>query len=93
MGSMADNTSGGQYGYRVSKAGLNAIGKSLAEDLKGEEKTVLILHPGYVRTEMTNGNGLIEADESAEGLYKIMTTKTHDQTGTFWHTNGEELAW
>lgn len=93
MGSITDNTSGGQYGYRVSKAGLNAIGKSLAEDLKAEEKTVLLLHPGYVRTEMTNGNGLIDPDESAAGLFQIMKNKTFSDTGTFWHTIGEELPW
>lgn len=93
MGSIADNTSGGQYGYRVSKAGLNAIGKSLAEDLRDENKAVFLLHPGYVRTEMTGGSGLIDPPESAEGLYQIMASKTLQQTGSFWHTNGEQLPW
>lgn len=93
MGSITDNTSGGQYGYRVSKTALNAVGKSLAEDLKSEDKTVLLLHPGYVRTDMTAGNGLIDTTESAEGLFKIMQSKSLNQTGTFWHTNGEELPW
>lgn len=93
MGSISDNTSGGQYGYRLSKCGANAIGKSLAEDLRPQEITVLLLHPGYVRTEMTRGNGLIDTPESADGLFKIVMEKGMDQTGTFWHTNGEELPW
>jgi NAD(P)-dependent dehydrogenase (short-subunit alcohol dehydrogenase family) len=93
MGSISDNTSGGQYGYRLSKAGANALSKSLAEDFRDRGVTVLILHPGYVKTEMTGGRGLIDTRESAQGLYKILKEKTHEQTGTFWHTNGEELPW
>lgn len=93
MGSIADNTSGGQYGYRLSKAAANAVGKSLAEDLRTQNVTVLLLHPGYVKTEMTKGNGLIDTTESAEGLYSIMMEKGLDKTGTFWHTNGEQLPW
>lgn len=93
MGSIADNTSGGQYGYRLSKCAANAVGKSLAEDLRSQNVTVLLLHPGYVRTEMTRGNGLIDTPESAEGLFKIMMEKGLDKTGTFWHTSGEQLPW
>lgn len=93
MGSISDNTSGGQYGYRISKAAANAVGKSLAEDFRSQGATVLILHPGYVRTEMTHGNGLIDTDESAEGLFNILMSKGLDNTGSFWHINGEELPW
>jgi len=93
MGSVEDNTSGGMYGYRMSKSALNSCGKSLAEDFKSEEITCLLLHPGYVRTEMTGGNGHIETNESVEGLVKIMNEKSLKDTGTFWHTNGEKLPW
>ena len=93
MGSIADNTSGGQYGYRISKAAANAVGKSLAEDLRPRNIPVFLLHPGYVRTEMTSGRGLIDTLESSEGFYNILISKTMEQTGTFWHTNGEELPW
>ena len=55
MGSIADNGSGGYYGYRMSKAALNAAGMSLARDLRGAGVAVAILHPGYVRTDMTGG--------------------------------------
>jgi NAD(P)-dependent dehydrogenase (short-subunit alcohol dehydrogenase family) len=53
MGSIEDNTSGGYYGYRMSKAALNAAGKSLALDLAPRGVSVAILHPGFVRTRMT----------------------------------------
>lgn len=93
MGSITDNTSGAQYGYRVSKAGANALCKSLAEDFRGVGVTVLVLHPGYVKTDMTGGNGLIETDESAQGLIQLLHNKGHENTGTFWHVNGEALPW
>lgn len=93
MGSIADNTSGGRYGYRMSKAALNAGLKSLAIDLKEKEIAVGILHPGYVRTDMTGGSGLIDTGESVWGLMKVLEKLNLQNTGTFWHTNGEELPW
>lgn len=93
MGSVADNDSGGHYGYRMSKAAINMAAVSLANDLKGSDVAVIILHPGYVRTEMTGGNGLIDTDESVNGMIKILSEKTMSDTGTFWHTNGEQLPW
>ncbi len=93
MGSVADNSSGGMYGYRMSKAAINMAAVSLANDLKDKDVQVLILHPGYVRTDMTGGKGLIDVEESVCGLIKIMTEKNMSQTGTFWHTNGEQLPW
>lgn len=93
MGSIADNGSGGAYGYRMSKAAVNAAGMSLAQDLKAEGISVVLLHPGYVRTDMTGGNGLIDADESARGLIARISELTLETTGTFKHTNGESLPW
>lgn len=93
MGSMTDNSSGGAYGYRMSKAALNAASVSLAHDLKPEGIAVAILHPGWVRTEMTGGSGLIDADESASGLIKTLENLNLENSGCFWHTNGEELEW
>jgi NAD(P)-dependent dehydrogenase (short-subunit alcohol dehydrogenase family) len=93
MGSVADNTSGGMYGYRMSKAALNMAGKSLSEDLKDDDITVLLLHPGYVKTDMTGHQGQITAKESALGLIKILEEKSLKDSGTFWHMNGEQLPW
>ena len=93
MGSIADNDSGGSYGYRMSKAALNAAGVSLAIDLRARGIMVAILHPGYVRTDMTGHSGLIDADESVTGLLQRIDELTPENSGSFWHTNGELLPW
>jgi NAD(P)-dependent dehydrogenase (short-subunit alcohol dehydrogenase family) len=93
MGSIDDNDSGGSYAYRMSKAAVNAAGKSLSVDLKPRGIAVAILHPGWVRTDMTGHGGLIDPDESASGLIKRMEELTLDTSGGFWHTNGERLPW
>ncbi len=93
MGSMADNDSGGSYGYRMSKAALNAAGVSLAVDLKPRGIAVAILHPGYVRTEMTGRSGLIDVEESVASLLDRIDQLNLDNSGSFWHMNGEVLPW
>jgi len=93
MGSMGDNGSGGYYGYRMSKAALNAAGVSLARDLAPHGIAVAILHPGYVRTDMTEGAGNVDPDDAARMLATRLTTLTLDTSGTFWHANGTVLPW
>ena len=93
MGSMGDNTSGACYGYRMSKAALNAAGVSLAHDLKPRGVAVVILHPGFVRTKMTGGHGQIDPDESVRGLLQRIDELKIETTGRFLHQNGEILPW
>ena len=93
MGSIADNSSGGHYGYRMSKAALNAAGMSLAHDLKSRGIAVITLHPGFVRTEMTAYGGSLPADQSAKLLLARIDALTLPTTGKFLHANGEELPW
>lgn len=93
MGSIADNGSGGYYGYRMSKAALNAAGKSLAIDLKPRGIAVAILHPGFVQTEMVGGAGDISAATAAARLAARIDELNIKNTGTFWHSNGEVLPW
>lgn len=93
MGSIADNGSGGYYGYRMSKAALNAAGKSLANDLKSRDISVAILHPGFVSTRMVGFGGNISPEEAARGLVARLDELTMETTGTFRHANGEELPW
>lgn len=94
MGSIDDNTSGGSYGYRMSKVALNIAGKSLAIDLKPRGIAVAILHPGLVRTRMIkfNPNG-ITPEEAVRGLLARVDALTLENSGTFWHANGEVLPW
>ncbi|RZQ56504.1 short-chain dehydrogenase [Pseudidiomarina tainanensis] len=93
MGSMADNGSGAYYGYRMSKAALNAAGVSLANDLKDDGIAVAMLHPGFVQTEMVNNAGDISADTAAERLIQRIDELTIDTTGQFKHSNGDSLPW
>ncbi|TQV71417.1 SDR family oxidoreductase [Aliikangiella marina] len=93
MGSIDDNTSGGSYGYRMSKTALNAAGKSLAHDLKAKGIAVALLHPGYVQTEMVNFGGEISPELSASRLIERLDELNLDNTGSFWHANGELLPW
>ena len=94
MGSIADNGSGGIYGYRMSKAAVNSAGKSLSIDLKEKQISVALVHPGFVKTDMTSHNGMIEVAESAEGILNRVDQMTMETTGAFWHANGkEDLPW
>ncbi len=93
MGSVSDNDSGGGYGYRMSKAAVNMAGKSLAIDLKPKGIAVALLHPGWVKTDMTGHNGMIDTLESAQGLMARIDALNLSNTGGFWHTNGEALEW
>jgi NAD(P)-dependent dehydrogenase (short-subunit alcohol dehydrogenase family) len=93
MGSIADNGSGGMYGYRMSKAAVNMAAVSLANDLKSRGVAVAILHPGMVKTDMTAGHGQIEPADAVRGLLARIDALTMESTGTFWHANGERLPW
>lgn len=97
VGSIADNSSGGSYAYRSSKTALNMICKNLAVELKTEGVVVVILHPGIVKTGLIPGAGdvpgAVESDEAASKLYKILVSKGIEDTGKFWHREGEELPW
>ena len=94
MGSISDNTSGSSYGYRMSKVALSMAGKSLSHDLKPRGIAVAILHPGLVQTRMTSftANG-ITPEVSVRGLLARIDELTLENTGTFWHSNGEVLPW
>ena len=94
MGSIEDNTSGGYYGYRMSKAALCMAGKSLSIDLKPHGISVALLHPGLVCTRMTGftPHG-IAPEESVNGLIQRMDSLTIESSGSFWHSNGESLPW
>jgi NAD(P)-dependent dehydrogenase (short-subunit alcohol dehydrogenase family) len=93
MGSIGDNGSGGYYAYRMSKAALNAAGMSLARDLAPAGIAVAILHPGYVRTEMTAGSGNVDPADAAKQLVERIDQLNMESTGTFWHANGQVLPW
>ena len=94
MGSIGDNSSGSSYGYRMSKVALSMAAKSLSKDLLEEDIFVAILHPGLVSTRMTGfTKSGITTEESVRGLLKRIDSLDKNNTGTFWHANGEILPW
>lgn len=93
MGSVEDNTSGGHYGYRMSKAAANIAGKSLSVDLKDQGIAVYLLHPGYVQTDMTKHQGELLPKQTATMMLDLVESFDMTQTGQFWHVKGEQLPW
>jgi NAD(P)-dependent dehydrogenase (short-subunit alcohol dehydrogenase family) len=92
-GSIGDNASGGLYGYRMSKAALNMAGMSLARDLAPKGILVAILHPGFIRTDMTGGEGNDDPPVAAKGLLARIDELSPATSGKFLHANGQELPW
>jgi len=93
MGSMADNSSGGSVLYRSSKAALNAAMKSLAIDLRPQNIGVLILHPGWVKTEMGGENAPTAIEESIAGMGQVIANFSMAETGCFIDFRGKHLPW
>jgi NAD(P)-dependent dehydrogenase (short-subunit alcohol dehydrogenase family) len=93
MGSMGDNQSGGNYSYRSSKAALNAVSVSLANDLSDLDISVVALHPGWVQTDMGGPNGLIDVETSATGLKAILDKAGKAENGKFYDYSGKQLPW
>ncbi len=92
VGSIEDNGSGGNYGYRISKTAANMVGKNLSHDLHQSDIAVFLLHPGLVATEMTHRNGIEPAD-AARSLLNCIERLTLADSGTFWHAEGYPLPW
>ena len=93
MGSIDDNSSGGAYGYRASKAALNMFNKSLSIDLATEGFTCLVLHPGWVRTDMGGAGSPLEARDSVADMVKIVNGATSADSGRFIDHDGATLPW
>jgi NAD(P)-dependent dehydrogenase (short-subunit alcohol dehydrogenase family) len=92
-GSIGDRPSGGNYGYRMSKAALNMAGANLARDLASRGILVALLHPGFVRTDMTNGGGSVDPSEAAAGLITQIDLLDESRSGRFFHADGSEVPW
>ncbi|WP_413440384.1 SDR family oxidoreductase [Synechococcus sp. MIT S1220] len=93
MGSIQDNTSGGEYGYRMSKAALNSAVKSLSIDLKDQGISVGVLHPGMVQTRMNLNSDGIPPQEAVSNLLDRIGQLSLETTGSFWHAEGKVLPW
>ncbi len=92
VGSIDDNGSGGNWGYRTSKTAVNMIGTNLMHELKPRGIAVALLHPGLVATEMTGGQG-VSPEDAAAGLIDRIEELTLETSGGFWHAEGYRLPW
>lgn len=92
MGSIAQNT-GGAIGYRASKSALNSINKSLSNEFSEQDFVFVVLHPGWVRTDMTNERATYSTDESAKELFQVITSLSKGDNGQFYDLHGKSIAW
>lgn len=93
VGSIDDNGSGQGYAYRASKSALNNCNKSMQIDLASRGVKFALLHPGWVRTDMTEGRGLIDARESARGLIRVLENAFGDCQRTWFDYKGDAIPW
>ena len=93
MGSIDDNYSGNYYFYRSSKAALNASAKSISIDWKDDGISVLILHPGWVQTDMGGKTAKITVEESVSGMIDLINNHNLKDTGAFLNYSGRKMEW
>lgn len=93
MGSIGDNRSGGSYPYRISKVALNMASVNLAHELRDEEIVSVVLHPGWVRTDMGGPGATLSVDEAVGALIDTIDDLTMEHTGGFYDRLGEALPW
>ena len=93
MGSIHDNTSGGSYIYRSSKSAVNMVGVSMSHDLRSKNITVLLLHPGWVQTDMGGPNALITTEQSISGMKQVIEESSIEDSGRFFNYDGKSIDW
>jgi NAD(P)-dependent dehydrogenase (short-subunit alcohol dehydrogenase family) len=93
VGSIGDGPSGGSYGYRSSKTALNMAMVNAAHELKGRGLTILLIHPGWVQTDMGGPSAPVSIEQSVTGVRRIIDKATQAETGHFYDYTGKQLPW
>ena len=93
LGSVAENTQGGLYPYRSSKAGVNAVSRSLSIDLAPANILAVALHPGWVQTDMGGKNAPLTSTESIRGVLEVIDNFSSQQNGGFYDNFGKQIPW
>ena len=93
MGSIGDNSSGGYYAYRVSKAALNMVAKGVSNDLKSRGVIVVTMHPGWVKTRMGGSSAPLRVEQSVAGQQQLFDRLAMKDSGRFFNYDGKELPW
>ena len=93
MGSVADNSSGGNYLYRTSKAAANMVVKSMAIDLREKGITTVAMNPGWVKTEMGGPNAMLSVEQSVTDMRQVIDKLTLKDSGKFFGNDGVVIPW
>jgi len=93
LGSISDNTSGGFYAYRMSKAALNMMSRSLAVDLAPDGIASYVINPGWVQTDMGGTGAPTPVADSVRGILREIDRATLDDSGEFLNWRGNRYAW
>ena len=93
LGSITKNTAGGSYGYRESKAALNMFTRSLAAELRPEGFICVVIHPGWVQTDMGGANAPVPVQESVTGIRSVVDNLAPEDSGEFWTFKGDQIPW
>lgn len=93
LGSIANNTGGSSYAYRASKAALNQLNRSLANELAPDGFTCVAVHPGWVRTDMGGQQAPLSPEQSVAAMLKTMDALTPAKNGAFLNYDGTPLPW
>ena len=93
LGSIGNNANGGFYGYRESKAALNMFNRSLAAELRSQNITCVVIHPGWVQTDMGGPNATLTPPVSVAGMRKVIAAVGTADSGSFLDYAGEQLPW
>ncbi len=93
MGSIEDNTSGGRYAYRSSKAAVNMVIRSLAVDTASRGITCIVMNPGWVRTDMGGEGGTLSPEESIKAMRSVIASLKPEDSGRFFNYNGKIYPW
>jgi NAD(P)-dependent dehydrogenase (short-subunit alcohol dehydrogenase family) len=93
MGSIDDNGSGGAWAYRMSKAALNMASRNLAIQLRQDGIPSVVIHPGWVKTDMGGSGAPLGVEEAVAAMVKTLDSLTLDQTGSFLDRFGKPVPW
>ena len=93
VGSIGDGPGGGNYAYRSSKTALNMAMVNAAYELKGRGITILLIHPGWVQTDMGGPSAPVALEQSITGVRRIIDKATQAETGHFYDYTGKQLPW
>ncbi|WP_119301828.1 SDR family oxidoreductase [Dongia deserti] len=93
VGSIGDGPSGGSYAYRSSKTALNTVMVNAAHELRNHGVTILLLHPGWVQTDMGGPSAPVSIEQSIAGMRRVIDKATQAETGHFYDYTGRQLPW